>query len=55
MSYGASILFPQGKLVKKSGNYAQHPQGGYYDTAPGTSMGMARPGAKLPKAARKIG
>lgn len=58
-SYLASILFPTGKLNARTGKRAPAPAGGYYGTAPGhepgTSMGMARPGAKLPKAAKKIG
>jgi len=55
--YGASILFPQGALQKrkKSSNITE--PGSYFNRAPhpGTSLGMARPGARVPKAARTIG
>lgn len=54
VSYGASVLFPLGALRQKGGKIPKPPSG-YFNTAPGTSLGMARPGAKLPKAARTIG
>jgi hypothetical protein len=59
MSYGASILFPLGRLKGHKGKHAGPKAGGYYNTSPGhasgTSMGMARPGAKLPPEAKKVG
>lgn len=59
ISYGASILFPLGRLLDKTSRRAPARGASYYDTAPGhvtpgTSLGMARPGAKLPREARKI-
>lgn len=59
VSYGASVLFPLGSL-RKDGKHVPRTPPGYYNTAPGkhvpgTSLGMARPGAKLPLEARKIG
>lgn len=55
MSYGASKLFPLGQVQGKKGGGGQRRVPGYYNTAPGTSLGMARPGAKLPPEAKKIG
>lgn len=59
MGYGASHLFPLGKL-QTAGAAAKMPikqSGDYFNRAshPGTSIGMARPGARLPRQARRIG
>lgn len=55
--YGAGLLFPLGSLqkTKKAANIRE--AGNYFNRAPhpGSSIGMARPGARLPKEARTIG
>lgn len=60
VSYGASKLFPLGQINKSSKKAAKNTAGGYYHTAPGnyepgSSLGMAKKGAKLPKEALKLG
>jgi hypothetical protein len=55
MSYGASLLFPLGNLRGPQKVHVPKTVPGYYNTAPGTSLGMARPGLKMPKHGDKIG
>lgn len=55
VSYGASILFPLGQLKGKRARKRQQAEARYFGTAPGSSLGMARPGAKLPREAKKFG
>lgn len=59
MGYGANRLFPLGKLQEKHGGKPTRPRpgGSYFNRAPhpGTSIGMSRPKARLPKQAMKIG
>ena len=55
MGYGAAILLPTGEMPGQSPQYGTAKPPGYFGTAPGTSLGMAKPGIKVPKAAHKIG
>lgn len=54
VSYGASKLYPLGQVKESRRTQRRENAGGYYDTAPGhyepgTSLGMARKGKKIPK------
>lgn len=57
LGYGAGSLFPLGKLQEPRHGGQEPRAASYFNTAPhpGTSLGMARKGAKLPKEARTIG
>lgn len=52
--YLAAVLFPLGQIQHKGRVKTSRP-GGYYDTSPGTSLGMARKGVRLPREAHTIG
>ena len=55
--YMAGSLFPLGKLQEAKHGGQSPRAASYFNTAPhpGTSLGMARKGVKLPKEARTIG
>lgn len=57
MGYGAAHLFPLGKPKGEQKFIKGVPIGDYFNSAPhpGTSLGMARKGIRLPKEARTIG
>lgn len=57
VGYGAARLFPLGRLAKRKESAKVSEAGSPFGRAPhpGTSMGMARPGVKVPRAMRQIG
>jgi hypothetical protein len=57
MGYGAALLFPMGRPKDDRHAPVKSRAASYFNSAPhpGTSLGMARPGARLPKQARTIG
>jgi hypothetical protein len=53
--YGTAVLFPLGRLKKSRAHGKATKHASYFGSAPGTSLGMGQPGAKVPKDAQKLG